>query len=77
MPAQTLDGRRLRRVHSDDSKAKAVAAACMHAGISMAAVAMANGINTNLLRRWVRAAEVPSAGNLPNVAWPSRATNAL
>lgn len=66
---QTLDGRRRRRVHSDDFKARAVAA-CMHPGVSMAAVAMANGINANLLRRWVRAAEIPSAGNLPNAALP-------
>jgi transposase-like protein len=70
VPEQTLDGRRRRRVHGDDFKAKAVAA-CMHPGISMAAVAMANGINANLLRRWVRAAEIPSAGNLPNAALPS------
>lgn len=29
----------------------------MQPGISMAAVAMSNGINPNLLRRWVREAE--------------------
>lgn len=29
----------------------------MHPGISMAAVAMANGLNANLLRRWVHEAE--------------------
>lgn len=66
-PEQTLDGRRRRRVHSDDFKANVVAA-CMRPGVSMAAVAMANGINANLLRRWVRAAEMRSASNLPSAA---------
>ena len=70
IPEQTLDARRRQRVHSDDFKAKAVAA-CMHPGISMAAVAMANGINANLLKRWVRAAETPSVGSLPKAALPS------
>jgi len=49
-------GRRRRRLHSDEFKANAVAA-CMQPGMSMAAVAMANGVNANLLRRWVREAE--------------------
>ena len=44
-------------MHSDEFKANAVAS-CMQAGMSMAAVAMANGVNANLLRRWVRAAEM-------------------
>ena len=56
MPAAFLGGRRRRR-HSDEFKANAVAA-CLQPGISMAAVAMANGINANLLRRWVREEEV-------------------
>jgi len=48
-------------LHSDEFKAGAVAA-CMQPGVSMAAVAMAHGINANLLRRWVRSAEMrPSA----------------
>lgn len=33
----------------------------------MAAVAMANGINANLLRRWVRAAEMRLGSDLPDV----------
>ena len=32
-------------------------AACTQPGVSIAAVAMANGINANLLRRWVNDAE--------------------
>ena len=56
IPEQADGGRRRRRLHSDQFKANAVAS-CMQAGMSMAAVAMANGVNANLLRRWVRAAE--------------------
>lgn len=49
-------GRRRRRKHSAEFKAQAVAA-CRQPGISMAAVAMAHGVNANLLRRWVIDAE--------------------
>lgn len=52
-----VDGRRRRRLHSGEFKANAVAS-CMQPGMSMAAVAMANGVNANLLRRWVREAEL-------------------
>ena len=58
-------GRRRRRIHSDEFKAQVVAA-CATAGVSIAAVAMAHGINANLARRWVatseRAAERRSGG---------------
>ena len=57
IPEQAVGGRRRRRLHSDEFKANAVAS-CMRPGMSMAAVAMANGVNANLLRRWVRAAEM-------------------
>ena len=60
IPEQVIDGRRRRRIHSDEFKANAVAL-CMQPGMSMAAVAMANGINANLLRRWVRIAETAPA----------------
>jgi transposase-like protein len=56
MPAAFKGGRRRRR-HSDEFKADAVAA-CAQPGMSMAAVAMAHGINANLLRRWVHEAEM-------------------
>ncbi len=55
-PHHTGDGRR-RRLHSDEFKANAVALAAQP-GMSMAAVAMSLGINANLLRRWVRDAEI-------------------
>jgi transposase len=50
-------------LHSDEFKANAVAS-CMRPGMSMAAVAMANGVNANLLRRWVRAAEMRPGAQL-------------
>ena len=50
-------GRRRRRLHSDEFKANAVSAAAQP-GVSMASVAPSRGINANLLRRWVREAEV-------------------
>jgi transposase len=49
--------RRRRRLHSDEFKADAVAA-CTQPGVSMAAVALSRGVNANLLRRWVREAEL-------------------
>jgi transposase len=52
-------GRR-RRFHSEEFKAQAVQA-CQQPSVSMAAVAMAHGINANLLRRWVQAAARPDA----------------
>jgi transposase len=45
-------GRRRRRTHSAEFKAQVVAAS-RAPGVSIAAVAMANGINANLARRWV------------------------
>ena len=66
---QAAGGRRRRRVHSDDFKANAVAS-CMQPGMSMAAVAMAHGINANLLRRWVREAETRH-GAPPSRALPA------
>lgn len=49
-------GRRRRRKHSAEFKAQLVQA-CEQPGMSSAAIAMANGINANLLRRWVNDAE--------------------
>lgn len=50
-------GRRRRRIHSAEFKAHIVAT-CSKPGVSSAAVAMANGINANLVRRWVKEAEI-------------------
>lgn len=55
-------GRRRRRRHSAAFKAEAVAA-CRRPGVSIAAIALARGLNANLLRRWVSQAE--GTGTLP------------
>jgi transposase len=65
-PQLPVDGRRRRRLHSDEFKANAVAS-CTQPGMSMAAVAMAHGVNANLLRRWVREAELRPGGVQPEV----------
>ena len=56
IPKQISDGRRRRRTHSAEFKAQVIAA-CRQPGVSIAAVAMANGVNANLARRWVVGAE--------------------
>lgn len=50
-------GRR-RRTYSEDFKAQVVAA-CLQPGVSIAGVALANGLNANLLRRWVKESPEP------------------
>ena len=69
---QMAEGRRRRRVHSDEFKANAVAA-CQQVGVSIAAVAMAHGINANLLRRWVQAGESVQGGELANALSAAKA----
>lgn len=64
--------RRRRRLHSGEFKADAVAAA-VQPGMSMAAVALSRGINANLLRRWVRDAELPVAKTSSSAATPAPA----
>ncbi len=49
-------GRRRRRRHSALFKAEAIGA-CQQSGVSIAAVALARGLNANMLRDWVRKAE--------------------
>ena len=56
IPNEVGAGRRRRRAHSAEFKAQVVAACCLP-GVSIAAVAMANGVNANLARRWVVDAE--------------------
>jgi len=51
--------RRRRRTHSEEFKAHAVES-CKQPGVSVASVAMANGINANLLRRWLQTAASPA-----------------
>ena len=45
---------RSRRRHSPEFKAQVIAA-CQQPGVSIAAVAQANGLNANFLRQWLKA----------------------
>ena len=61
-------GRRRGR-YSDQFK-RQVIAACLEPGISTAAVALANGLNANLVRRWVVASSQRSDTGLSKTATP-------
>lgn len=52
--------KRVWRRHSDQFKARVIELACRRES-SVAAVALANGLNANMLRRWVREHEQSSA----------------
>jgi transposase-like protein len=67
IPNEVGAGRRRRRAHSAEFKAQVVAA-CSSPGVSIAAVAMANGVNANLARRWVIDAERRDSGALARTA---------
>ncbi len=45
--------KRKRRRHSEGFRMEMIAA-CLRPGVSVSAIALANGLNTNLLRRWVK-----------------------
>lgn len=61
---------RIRRRHSDGFKDKVVAA-CRRPGVSIAAVALAHGLNANLLRRWVHEREgVAAKSRFPALPGP-------
>lgn len=62
--------RRKRGRYSNEFKQNLIAA-CATAGVSTASIALANGINANLLRRWVAESREPagipdSVGDLPH-----------
>ena len=62
IPLVVLLAGRPRRLHSAAFKATVVSA-CQHPGVSINGIALANGINANLLRRWIHAASgVPGTG---------------
>ena len=62
-----MPGRRRRR-HSDEFKARVVAE-CGRPGVSIASVALANGLNANLLRKWTAETSEP----VPQLQAPSSA----
>ena len=53
--------RRARRVHGAEIKSK-VLAECRKPGASVSAVALANGLNANLVRRWLQGRGLQRAG---------------
>lgn len=58
--AEVGEGRIRRRKHSETFKVKVVAA-CRRRGVSIASVALAHGLNANLLRRWIHEREGTAA----------------
>ena len=60
LPATGNPHKRSWRKHSDEFKARVVALA-LEPHASMASVALANGINANMLRCWVRASSLASS----------------
>lgn len=54
--AMEAPSRRRRRKHSEEFK-NSVIRACQEPGVSMASVALANGLNATMLRKWVVQAE--------------------
>ena len=55
-----LPSRRTRRRHAPEFREKVVQA-CRQPGVSIAAVALANGLNANMVRKWVIDAETRPA----------------
>jgi transposase len=69
-PGVAQPAKRSWRRHSDEFKAHVVESA-LQPHVSMASVALANGINANMLRRWVREAmpaKLPKTGAGDNAA---------
>jgi transposase len=59
--------RRLRRTHAPEFKVQVIDA-CLQPEISVAGVALANGLNANYLRRWVKEHREQTAGSRDNGA---------
>ena len=66
---------RRRRYHPEEFK-QAVIVACCEPGASVAGIAMANGVNANQVRRWMRerSIEVPKQRQSIQTAQPVQAT---
>lgn len=66
---------RRRRRHTPEFKARVIAA-CLQPGVSLAAVALANGLNANFLRTWVKAYRTQDqAASVPAVKSDRRAAS--
>ncbi|HHW2917451.1 TPA: transposase [Pseudomonas aeruginosa] len=66
---QSTPTKRIRRKHAADLK-RQVVLACQQPGASVAAVALAHGLNANLVRRWLQC-EHKAPGALSVVGAPS------
>jgi transposase-like protein len=69
--AVTLPAPRRHRRHSPEFKAQVIAA-CLQPGVSIAAVALANQLNANFLRSWVKAYRDQQQAGLPADARSNR-----
>ena len=68
---QSTPTKRTRRLHAPELK-RQVVAACQQSGASIAGVALAHGLNANLVRRWLKQ-EQPKQGALTVMAQDSGA----
>jgi transposase len=68
---QSTPTKRTRRTHAPDLK-RQVVLACQQPGASVAGVALAHGLNANLVRRWLQH-EQQEPGALPMVGVPTGA----
>lgn len=62
-----------RRVHGAEFKSK-ILAECRKPGVSVAAVALAHGLNVNLVRKWLVGRGLKRCGLGPQVSSPDAAT---
>ena len=64
-----------RHIYSDEGK-RALVAACLQPGVSVSRIAYDNGVNANLVRKWMREfgpdVSAPSATLLPVITLPER-----
>jgi transposase len=65
-----------RRIRYSDEFKRQVVAACHAPGISKAAIALANGLNANMLRRWVVESSQGGNSNLATITKPQPPTQA-
>jgi transposase len=68
--------RRRRRRHSEEFK-RQVVEACLQPGVSVAAIALANGLNANYVRQWVRTHREEALPGKPTSARLSAPPSAL
>lgn len=66
---ETILPKRTRRHHTEDFK-QAVMMACHQPGASVAGVALAHGLNANLVRRWLREREARDTGSTAGAPAP-------